>query len=390
MIKKSIAVALSLVMAFSMAGCGKSDSDSKKKTESTYEKCKSEYYGEVELADYDKFVVYSAEYDMTDEEVDNQIQMSLESYKTYEDTDETEVKEDSVANISYVGTIKVNKEDYAFQGGTAENQDLDIANSGYIDGFAEGLVGAKVGEKVTLNLTFPENYGSTTDADGNEIPLSGEKVKFVVTINSIKKAVYPEFTDDFVKENYKSLYGSSTVEEFREFVVTQNRISNSLNTTAFNDYVELCDVKVNEDNLKKEIESAYGEFESTLEQQSMTLEDYLTTYTGGLTEDEFKKDFDGQYETMFKTYAVVCAITEKEGKVVDKDRYNELFTQFALRNGYTDNDSFAQVYESSYGVKPEESLPIQFAYQDALEILLDNATVNEGERPTEEVTTVSE
>ena len=85
------------------------------------------------------------------------------------------------------------------------------------EGFAEGLVGHKVGEKVELNLTFPENYtNSTKDADGNELKLAGKKVKFEVTINKIVKEVTPELTDDYVKKNLKDKYGVETADGLKE------------------------------------------------------------------------------------------------------------------------------------------------------------------------------
>lgn len=53
----------------------------------------------------------------------------------------------------------------AFSGGTATDTVLEIGSNTFIDGFEEGLIGAKVGDKVTLNLTFPENYKNTDLAD---------------------------------------------------------------------------------------------------------------------------------------------------------------------------------------------------------------------------------
>ena len=178
MFKKSLAVAMAVMMTVSLAGCaaGEKIADATGKR-SDYDKCKSSYYGTVKLADYDEFEIYSDEVSISDDDVDSEINSVLESDKSYEDTDETDVTDKSIVDISYVGTIKVKKKDFAFDGGTADNQTLDIANSSYIEGFAEGLVGHKVGEKVELNLTFPENYtNSTKDADGKELKLAGKKV----------------------------------------------------------------------------------------------------------------------------------------------------------------------------------------------------------------------
>ena len=82
-------------------------------------------------------------------------------------------QEGDTVNIDYVG--KLNGE--AFEGGTAEGQDLELGSDSYIDGFEDGLIGAKKGETKTLNLKFPEDYGNEE--------LNGKDVVFEVTVNSV-------------------------------------------------------------------------------------------------------------------------------------------------------------------------------------------------------------
>ena len=67
------------------------------------------------------------------------------------------VKEGDVADIDFEGK----KDGVAFDGGTAQDSYLEIGSDSFIDGFEDGLIGKKVGEKVKLNLTFPENYQNT-------------------------------------------------------------------------------------------------------------------------------------------------------------------------------------------------------------------------------------
>ena len=80
-----------------------------------------------------------------------------------------------IVNIDYKGT----KDGEAFDGGTAEGQDLTLGSGSMIDGFEDGLVGAKKGETKTLDLTFPENY--------REESLAGQAVVFEVTVNAVKE-----------------------------------------------------------------------------------------------------------------------------------------------------------------------------------------------------------
>ena len=100
-------------------------------------------------------------------------------------------KEGDTVNISYVG--KMNGEE--FEGGSAENQDLELGSDRYIDGFEDGLIGAKKGEKKTLNLKVPTDYGNEE--------LNGKDVTFEVTVNSVSISKYEygkKITDDAALE----------------------------------------------------------------------------------------------------------------------------------------------------------------------------------------------
>ncbi len=109
------------------------------------------------------------------------------------------VAEGDVVLIDFVGKL----DGVAFEGGTAEDATLGIGSGQFIAGFEEGLVGVKVGETVDLNLTFPENYGSTD--------LAGKDVVFTVTVKGIVS-----LNDDTVKAIGRE--GYETVADYREGV----------------------------------------------------------------------------------------------------------------------------------------------------------------------------
>ena len=90
---------------------------------------------------------------------------------------------------------------------TAEDQDVDIADSGMIPGFAEGLVGHKVGEEFDLPVTFPDPYL-------NDESLSGKPAVFKIKINCLVEEVVPEYNEEYVKEHTEY----ETVEEYEASV----------------------------------------------------------------------------------------------------------------------------------------------------------------------------
>ncbi len=115
-----------------------------------------------------------------DEAVETELKKLLESSATTKlAEDDYAAKDGDTVNIDYAGKI----DGEAFDGGTAEGQDLVLGSDSYIDGFEDGLIGKKKGDTATLNLTFPDPYTSNTD-------LSGKAVVFEVTVNSVSVPAY--------------------------------------------------------------------------------------------------------------------------------------------------------------------------------------------------------
>jgi trigger factor len=89
--------------------------------------------------------------------------------------------------IDYAGTI----DDVLFEGGSAENAVLELGSGRFIPGFEEQLEGAKVGDAVTVNVTFPDDYPAED--------VAGKDAVFAVTVRGIQRKDTPELDDEFVK-----------------------------------------------------------------------------------------------------------------------------------------------------------------------------------------------
>lgn len=157
------------------------------------------------LADYANISVPADEVAATDEEVDADIQSTLEAHKEANTDAALEIQDGDEVNIDYVGTV----DGVEFEGGNSngEGYDLTIGSGLFIDDFEQQLIGHKPGENVSVEVTFPDDY------DGEEV--AGKDAVFAVTVNSI--SVTPELTDEFVAENITE-EGVTTAEEYRTFV----------------------------------------------------------------------------------------------------------------------------------------------------------------------------
>lgn len=226
--------------------------------------------------------------DPTDEDVEKRIEAVLQSNGTLEEVDR-KVEEWDTVNIDYVGKID-GKE---FEGGSG-NYDLVIGSGAFIEGFEDGLIGAKKGEKLDLNLKFPENYPA---AD-----VAGKDVVFTVTVNKISDY---KLTDDFVKSlNLTNAFGQAVtdVSTFQEYV-RSNMIEE--NEAAYtwtvrhqidNKLLEICTFK--QDIPENMLESYYFQYQNYLNNAASASYMDLPTYMQrqyGATQDN--------YETMIHDFA---------------------------------------------------------------------------------------
>lgn len=383
--KKAIALTLTLAMAVTMAGCGNNQKGTV--TSASGKKISTDLIkGSIKLADYKGLEVYEDEIKVEDKEVQSQIDNLLKEKQDSNVVTKGKVVESDTVNIDYTGTIKLNGEDFKFDGGSATNYDLDLDNSQFIDGFAEGLVGHEVGEEVTLNLKFPKDYSQTSkDADGNELTLAGKKVKFVVKINSRK--VLPELTDKFVKKNYKKQYGTKTVDELKSYISNQLR-TNKIVNAVFSDYVDKCDVTAYDEKEVESIEDFNNSaMASRLQSQYKTnLDTYLKACK--MSKKDWNKKMEDSAQKTAKQAMVIEGIAISEGLWASEKDYNAGLKKVATSMGYKSVDeleSYFTQYQAYYGqVIIKESV----AFNEAVnQLIADNAKILEGSRPADETTT---
>ena len=158
----------------------------------------------VSLPDYKNATVALSEVEYSDESVEADIKKMLATHATKETKTDAVIEKDTKINMDYVGSIDGEE----FSGGSTQGKGTDytMGSDKLIDNFEDQLLGHKVGDKFTVNVTFPEDYSNTD--------VAGKDAVFEVVINAIY--VNPEFTDAFIKENYKEV--ASTTAEYRAYI----------------------------------------------------------------------------------------------------------------------------------------------------------------------------
>lgn len=289
--------------------------------------------GTITLGEYKGIEVTKQSVEVSDEEVEAAILQDRESKTEYVDVDRA-VQDTDKVNIDYVGT----KDDVAFEGGTAEKQDLVIGSNSYIDGFESGLIGAKKGYEVTLNLTFPENYGN---AD-----LAGQDVVFKVTVNNVQEQKMPELDDAFVQEisEYK------TVDEYKagkKEMLQANKeaqANNRLESELVQAVVENSQIETNQEAVDANYDNLIAQANNQAVAYGVDL-NVLTYVSYGMDEASFREYMKVVAEAAVEQRLAFNAIAEKEGITVsDEDREN-----LASENGYESKEQMAEM-QGSYTV----------------------------------------
>lgn len=311
----------------------------------------------VTLPEYKGVSIPRSEVEFSDEEVQKDIDSQLEQHQELSKDTDKKIEDGDKINLDYVGTI----DGVEFEGGNSggNGSDLTIGSHQFVDDFEEQLIGSGVGDNITVNVTFPEDYQS---AD-----LAGKDAQFDCTINGIY--IKPEFTDEFVAENLSDK--ASTVEEYKQYLKDTNFDTNL--KSWIEDYLDDNTTAVSyPKKYLKQLKSLqkYTAMQSFEYMNQMYAQMYGQGYNDfyeyeGKTEEEYDKDLIETCQETEKKMLIYQAIMEKEGIKYTIDDYKKhLVETDGNDDSYTD-----QVDE--YG----DAYLIQTMYKDkAIEIVKDNAT----------------
>lgn len=325
--RKIVKVCLCGLLAVSLiTGCGKKDTkpttEETKATESDATKAEDSVKetqamedltnvdnGTITLGEYKGIEVERTAAEVTDEEVDQAVQSDLSAHET--DTEvEREAKSGDVVNIDFTGK----KDGVAFDGGTAKGYDLTLGSNQFIPGFEEKVIGAKKGDKLSLDLTFPENYGNKD--------LAGKPVVFEVTINSVKEKNTPELNEAFVTDNT----AFKTVDEYKAdkkqgLLKTKNdQADEKMLNDIFGAIVNSSTITPKQEAIDANAKNLIIRYENQAATYGMDFASFVQAFSG-MKEEDFRKEMKTQAEGLVKQKLVIHAIADKEGmKVSDLDR----------------------------------------------------------------------
>ena len=224
---------------------------------------------EVKLGEFKGLHVDVAEAEVSEEDIEAELKKQQEQNSTENDVEGRPLQEGDTAHLDYAGTV----DGVAFEGGTAEGQELVIGSHSFIDGFEDQMIGMNIGEEKDLNVTFPEEYHAKE--------LAGKPAVFHVKLNAISEKILPELDDEFASEvsefetleEYKADLKAKLLKD-KEKTVKAEKENKLLEKAVENAEMDITDVMIND-----QAEDMVRDFGQRLQMQGLKLEQYLQ-YTG--------------------------------------------------------------------------------------------------------------
>lgn len=295
---------------------------------------------EVKLGEYKGLEVEEKSVEVTDEDVEQEIENLRERQAELVVKEDSEIEDGDTAVIDFEGF----KDGVAFEGGQGENHSLEIGSGQFIPGFEEQLIGKKAGDETEVEITFPEEYHAED--------LAGQDAVFKVKIHEVKAKELPELDDEFAKDVDEEV---ETLDELkakkREELETNKKqqAENEQREELLQQASDNIEVEIPEAMVDTEVNQMVREFEQQLQMQGMTLEMY--SQFSGQDENALKEQMREDAEKRVKTNLTLEAIAEAENLEATEE----------------DIDAELEKMGSMYGVEKEQLLQMLGGSTETLE-----------------------
>ena len=310
---------------------------------------------EVKLGEYKGLEGEEIDRDVTDEEIDHQIDHITTEYSDLVVKEEGTVENGDIATIDFHGFV----DGEAFEGGHAHDYELEIGSDSFIPGFEEQMVGMEIGEEKDVNVTFPEEYHAEE--------LAGKEAVFQVKVSALKQKETPELTDEFASE--LEGYEANTVDELKAELAEQIKKQKeenyevALKESLVSQAADNAEIDVPDAMVDTETDRMLQEFEANLSQQGLNLE--LYTQLSGQDENALRDQMKEDALKRVRTNLTLRQIADEENiEVTDEDVDNEV-NRLAEQFGMPAEDVKKALGDATM-IKEDVKL------QKALDLLVDN------------------
>ena len=254
----------------------------------------------VTLGEYKGIQVEKAPIEVTDEEIEAQVNKEREANSRTVTVEDRAVQKGDIATIDFEGFV----DGVAFDGGKGENYDLEIGSNTFIPGFEDQLVGAEIGKELDVNVTFPEEYGAKE--------LAGKEAVFKCKVNGIKVKELPEADDEFAQE----VSEFDTLDEYKADIKAkllkdkEDEAKRAKEDAVIGKIVENATMDIPDAMVEYQTQQMLDDFGRRMQSQGLSLEQYFQ-FTG-MTEADYKEQMKPRALQNIQSRLVLEAVAEAE------------------------------------------------------------------------------
>lgn len=292
---------------------------------------------------------------VSDEDVEAEIEYRLQD-SSEEVTDGT-VEQGDFVTVNFTATI----DGQNFEGGTEEDYDFTVGDSGMASDFDNGVIGMKKGETKEVTVAFPEDYYDST--------VAGKTAVYEITLQKFTRA--PELTDEWVAANSDV----KTIDEYRQEVKTEleenaNEMARlDLYASAWTMVLDASEVKeYPQEDLDAAVQAYKDLNDQYIQEAGMDMGEFLESQ--GITEEEYEEECTRYAESKVEQNLIVQGIMDQEGLSLEDQETQELQGQMIQEYGVTDINQMVEIYGQQ---EVNESL----ALLRVEKFIVDNATIDE-------------
>jgi trigger factor len=311
---------------------------------------------EVTLGDYKGIEVEKKNAEVTDEELQEEIDKVRESNSRMITVEDRAVQDGDITTIDFEGFV----DGEPFEGGKGENYPLTIGSHSFIDNFEEQLIGKNIGEETEVNVTFPEQYQAEE--------LQGKPAVFKVTIKEIKVKELPELDDDFAQD----VSEFDTVDEYKEDLkkkLLENKeaaLKREKEEDVVGKIIENATMEIPDPMVDTQVRQMVQEFSQRIQSQGLSLQQYMQ-FTG-MTPESLTNELQPQALKRIQSRLVLEAVVAAENiETSDEDLEKEL-------------EKMAEMYQMEadklkelVGEEEKKQIALDLAVQKAVELVVDAA-----------------
>ncbi len=276
---------------------------------------------EVKLGKYKGISMKKIEYKVTDEDIQKELERMADKNSRLVSIEDEPVEEKDIAVIDFEGFI----DGVAFEGGKAENHELEIGSKKFIPGFEDQIIGMKVDEEKDINVKFPEEYFSAE--------LAGKDATFKVKLHEIKRKELPTLDDEFAKD----VSEFDTIEELKNSIKEKleeentNKAKYETEETAIKTVCDATEIEIPSGMIETEIDNMLKDIETRLSYQGLDMKQYLNMV--GKTEEDMRKDYEEQAKISVKSRLVLEGIVKAEKLEASEEEITKKIEEMAENYG---------------------------------------------------------